>query len=170
MNHWKETLIFVAQAKQNVTSFLLLVSHMFRGILLVSLFKPIRPSLAFNQSQNLVIHTNSSIYYDRFTILNPINRIYTIHSVEYCIFIQGTLTPPDTLSCHTLGFACVLMSRPISLELVLFPDFWVSNIPRYFLFCFISTPLSNRILWEMENWSQEIKIQKIEWNQRNLQR
>ena len=47
---------------------------------------------------------------------------------------QRTLTPPDTLSCPTLGIACVLMSKPISPELVLFPDFWVSNIPRYFCF------------------------------------
>ena len=36
---------------------------------------------------------------------------------------QGTLTPPDTWSCPTLGHACVLMSRPISPELVLSPDF-----------------------------------------------
>ena len=47
---------------------------------------------------------------------------------------QRTLTPPDTWSCPTLGLACVLMSRPISLEHVLFSDFWVSNIPRYFCF------------------------------------
>ena len=47
---------------------------------------------------------------------------------------QRTLTPPDTRSCPTLGLACVLISRPISPELVLFPDFWVSNIPRYFSF------------------------------------
>ena len=39
------------------------------------------------------------------------------------------------LSCPTLGLASVLMLRPISLELVLSPDFWVSNIPRYFCFC-----------------------------------
>ena len=31
----------------------------------------------------------------------------------------------------------VLMLRPISLELVLFLDFWVSNIPRYVCFCFV---------------------------------
>ena len=37
--------------------------------------------------------------------------------------IQRTLTPPDTWSCPTLGLACVIMSRPISPELVLFPDF-----------------------------------------------
>ena len=33
------------------------------------------------------------------------------------------------LFCPTLGLACVLMLRTISLELVLFLDFWVSNIP-----------------------------------------
>ena len=47
---------------------------------------------------------------------------------------QRTLTPPDTWSCPTLGLACVLMSRPISPELVLSPDFWISNTPRYFSF------------------------------------
>ena len=47
---------------------------------------------------------------------------------------QTTLTPPDTWSCPTLGLACVLMSRPISPELVLSPDFWISNTPRYFSF------------------------------------
>ena len=35
---------------------------------------------------------------------------------------QRTLTPPDTWSCPTLGLACVLMSRPISPELVLSPE------------------------------------------------
>ena len=50
---------------------------------------------------------------------------------------QGTLTPPDTWSCPTLGLASVLMLRPISPELVLFLDFWVSNIPRYFCFWFM---------------------------------
>ena len=50
---------------------------------------------------------------------------------------QRTLTPPNTWSCRTLGLACVLKSRPISPELVLFPGFWVSNIPRYFSFTFI---------------------------------
>ena len=47
---------------------------------------------------------------------------------------QRTLTPPDTWSCPTLGLACVLMSRPISPELVLSPDFWNSNTRRYFSF------------------------------------
>ena len=49
---------------------------------------------------------------------------------------QGALTPPDTWSCPTLGLACVLMSRPITPELVLSPDFWISNTPRYFSFAF----------------------------------
>ena len=48
---------------------------------------------------------------------------------------QRTLTPADTWSCPSLGLASVLMLRPISPELVLFLDFWVSNIPRYFCFC-----------------------------------
>ena len=50
---------------------------------------------------------------------------------------QRTLTPPDTWSCPTSGLACVLMSRPNSHELVLSPDFWISNIPRYFSFASI---------------------------------
>ena len=44
----------------------------------------------------------------------------------------------------TLGLASVLMLRPISPELVLFPDFWVSNIPGYFCFfgnCLWQKPL-----------------------------
>ena len=47
---------------------------------------------------------------------------------------QRKLTPPDTWSCPTLGLACVLMSRPISPELVLSLDFWISNTPRCFSF------------------------------------
>ena len=56
---------------------------------------------------------------------------------------QRTLTPPDTWSCPTLGLACILMSRPISPELVLSPDLWISNIPRYFSFALV-------LLWENE--------------------
>ena len=55
---------------------------------------------------------------------------------------QRTLTPPDTWSRPTLGLASVLMLRPISPELVLFLDFWVTNIPRYFCFCFINLNVS----------------------------
>ena len=49
---------------------------------------------------------------------------------------QRTLTPPGTWSGPTLGLACVLMSRPISPELVFSPDFWISNIRRYFSFAY----------------------------------
>ena len=64
---------------------------------------------------------------------------------------QRTLTPPDTWSCPILGLACVLISRPISPELVLFPDFWVSNIPRYF--CFASK-MQNRSSFEISSPAQ----------------
>ena len=73
----------------------------------------------------------------------PYYRILTFHLIVrgfHRTFATGaacqqkTLTPRDTWSCSTLGFACVLMLRPISPELILFPDFWVSNIPRYFCF------------------------------------
>ena len=47
---------------------------------------------------------------------------------------QRTLTSLDTWSRPTLGLKSVLMSRPMSPELALFPDFWVSIIPRYFCF------------------------------------
>ena len=70
---------------------------------------------------------------------------------------QGTLTPPDTWSCPTLGLASVLMLRPISPELVLFLDFWVSNIPRYFCFCF---KISERLTWAF--W--EKVLHKTLWN------
>ena len=51
-----------------------------------------------------------------------------------------TLSLPVTWSCPTLGLACVHMLRPISPELVvLFPDFWVSNIPQYFSFASIGS-------------------------------
>ena len=48
---------------------------------------------------------------------------------------QRTFTPPHNWSCPTLGLASAPMLRPISPDLVLSPDFWVSNIPRYFCFC-----------------------------------
>ena len=50
---------------------------------------------------------------------------------------QNTLTPSKIWSCPILGLASVLMLRPMFPELVLFPDFWVSNIPRCFCFCFL---------------------------------
>ena len=74
----------------------------------------------------------------------PYNRIWLFYLIArgfHRTFATGaacqqrTLTPPDTWSCPTLGLASVLMFRPTSPELVLFLDFWVSNIPRYFCFC-----------------------------------
>ena len=64
---------------------------------------------------------------------------------------QRTLTPPDTWSCPTLGLACVLMSRPISPELVLSPDLWISNTPRYFSFAFQAfrdVSLFEKLIWK----------------------
>ena len=56
---------------------------------------------------------------------------------------QRTLTPPDTCEVvlSHLGLASVRMLRLISPELVLFPDFSVSNIPRYFCFAKYSVPV-----------------------------
>ena len=85
-----------------------------------------------------------------YLILQGFHRTYATGAT------QRTLTPPDTWSCPTLGLACVLMSRPISPELVLSPDLWISNIPRYFSFvkfhvqvhrwCFVHTQPR---LWEL---------------------
>ena len=47
---------------------------------------------------------------------------------------QRTLTPQYTWSFPPLGLASVLMLRPITPELALFPDFRVLNIPRHFYF------------------------------------
>ena len=91
---------------------------------------------------------------------------------------QRTLTPPDTWSCPTLGLACVLMSRPISPELVLSPNFWISNIPRYFSFAwklYHSSQLAERSVqcWEKkeEIWLSPItkaptpteQFKKLKW-------
>ena len=68
---------------------------------------------------------------------------------------QRTLIPPDTWSCSTLGLASILMLRPISPELVLFLDFWVSNIPRYFCFCLmtkINVPESSLYLHSVQSF------------------
>ena len=76
------------------------------------------------------------LWFDFLLILTLLNIGFHGASATDVACRQGTLTPPKTWSCPTLGLACVLMSRPISPELVLFPDFWVSNIPRYFSFTF----------------------------------
>ena len=65
---------------------------------------------------------------------------------------QRALTPPDTWSCPTLGLACVLMSRPISPELVLSPDFWISNTPRYFSFAFKITAMHLVCCYNLLGW------------------
>ena len=67
-----------------------------------------------------------------YLIVQGFHRIYATGAACQ----KRTLTPPDTWSYPTLGLVCVLMSRPISSELVLSPDFWISNTPRYFSFCF----------------------------------
>ena len=59
--------------------------------------------------------------FDFYLIVQGFHRTYATGAACQ----QRTLTPPDTWSCPTLEFACVLMSRPISPELVLSPDFWI---------------------------------------------
>ena len=67
-------------------------------------------------------------------------RFYRIAIGFYTTFATGaacqqrTLTPQDTWSCPTSGLTSVLMLRPIYPEFVLFPDFWISNIPQYLCF------------------------------------
>ena len=83
---------------------------------------------------------------DRKQDLNGICQVCFWPSIKQKSVKKVTLTPPDTWPCPTLGLASVLMLRPISPELVLFPDFWISNIPRYFCFyivlrCTICCPL-----------------------------
>ena len=78
---------------------------------------------------------------------------------------QRTLTPPDTWSCPTLELAYVLMSRPISHELVLFPDFCDSNIPRYFCFA-LSVYLVHKLIslyvnCDLDLWSPTSKINRV---------
>ena len=68
--------------------------------------------------------------FDFYLIVQGFHRTYATGAACQ----QRTLTPPDTWPCPTLGLACVLMYRPISPELVLFPDLWISNTPRYFSF------------------------------------
>ena len=58
---------------------------------------------------------------------------------------QRTLTLLDNWCGPILGLANVLMLRPISPELVLFPDFWVSNIPRHFCFSFLRRSRCSRL-------------------------
>ena len=81
---------------------------------------------------------------------------------------QRTLTLPDTWSCPSLGLACVLMSRPISPELVLFPDFWVSNILRYFCFDQGTFEIDPReVLWSIWGLHQTLSsppLRNVTWH------
>ena len=79
--------------------------------------------------------------FDFYLIVQGFHRTYATGAACQ----QRTLTPPDTWSCPTLGRACVLMSRPISPELVLSPDSGISNTPRYFSFaCHVYGPIEFR--------------------------
>ena len=74
------------------------------------------------------LRNNIWLYLTFYLIVQGFHRTYATGAACQ----QRTLTPPDTWSCPSLGLACVLMSIPISPELVLSSDFWISNIPRYF--------------------------------------
>ena len=58
---------------------------------------------------------------------------------------QRKLAPPDTWSCTTLGLACVLMSRPISPELV--SGLMSFEHPSVLLFCFYWINPSENCAW-----------------------
>ena len=80
------------------------------------------------------VYTNTNTFHDDDweLIVQGFHRAYATGAACQ----QRTLTPPDTWSCPTFGLSCVLMSRSICPELVLSPDFWISNILRYFSFAF----------------------------------
>ena len=71
---------------------------------------------------------------------------YIKFSIELLEFCDAELTwcgkpTEDAYSSGHLALShfgtCKCSKRPMYPELVLFPDFWVSNIPRYFCFCFV---------------------------------
>ena len=72
-------------------------------------------------------------------------------------YSSGHLVLSQFGACKCSYVETVLMLRPISPELVLFPVFWVSNIPRYFCFGFILYSLGvvcqQRILTTPDTWS-----------------
>ena len=76
---------------------------------------------------------------------------------------QRMLTPPHTRSCPTLGLGSVLMLRPFSPELVLFLDFWVSNIPHYFCFAFdnMLQDLNSKISFDLGALNSTIRPNKV---------
>ena len=70
---------------------------------------------------------------------------------------QRKLTLPDIWSCPTMKLACVLMLRLISPDLTLltFPDFWVSNTPRYFNILLQSKTEVPRDIRNSKVWKQD---------------
>ena len=86
--------------------------------------------------------------FDFYLIVQGFHRTYATGAACQ----QRTLTPPDTWFCPTLGLACVLMSRPISPELVLSPDFWISNTPRYFSFAIYKHVTISSVNPTWSNW------------------
>ena len=53
----------------------------------------------------------------------PDVTLLSCKSCKYTVHVHFISVKPEARSCPTLGLACVLMSRPISPELVLSPDF-----------------------------------------------
>ena len=91
----------------------------------------VTPSIDRTLHQFLTI-TDLDFYYRiwHFTLLCKVS-IEHMQQVRHAN--RGRLLLWTIWSCPTFGRACVLMSIPISPELVLSPDFWkVSSIPRYF--------------------------------------
>ena len=68
--------------------------------------------------------------FDFYLIVQGFHRTYATGAACQ----QRTLTPPDTWSCPNLGLACVLISRPISPELV--SGLLNFEHPSVLLFCF----------------------------------
>ena len=71
--------------------------------------------------QNLTLLPNSNFYLSE----------RGFYRTQGAIYQQRTPTSPYIWSCPTWGLACVIILRPIFPKVVLFPDFWVSNILRY---------------------------------------
>ena len=88
-------------------------------------------------------------------LLRPLTHKHTLHSLiwllpefditEYrfpwgickgCGMLTGDAYSFGHLVLYNFGLACFLILRPTPPELVLSPDLWVSNTPRYFCFTF----------------------------------
>ena len=101
-------------------------------------------------------------------IFRIVRGFYRTFATE-AAYQQRTLTPPDTWSCPTLGLACVLMSRRISPELVLFADIWVSNNPQHFSFA-TTTDISKSRGWRQKiisKWGKtigDIQLKDSSWS------